>query len=204
MPTSKPWYRRALKNLRKRWVQVVLAVLAGVLAVAVSGRVLIPRRAISAAEKEREKAGYKFLHCDQCKMEMSYNRELDGKKCPRCQPPNVGFLIPTKESIRGGEGASPYRWFYVAAGLEALATLGAVVYLAYLPVRDPTQIYYVFNCPECDQRLRFREVSLGELGQCPRCENILRFPDEDDAVREDVAEQWQQQMLLQAADEDED
>jgi uncharacterized paraquat-inducible protein A len=202
MSKPKPWYRRAIKNLRKRWVQVLLAFVTGAFAVAVTARILIPRSA--AGIKDKEAAGYKFLHCNQCMLELAYNAELDGKRCPKCQPPRTGFFVATKDSIRSGGDVSPNRWFYVAAGIEALATLGAVVYIAYLPTRDPTQIYYVFHCPECDQRLRFREVSLGELGQCPRCENILRFPDEDDAVREDVAEEWHQQMLLQAAGEDDE
>src|SRR5262245_10247291 len=105
MSNPKPWYRRGLKNLRKRGVQGVLVVMAGGLAVAVTFRVLVPRPAVGT--KDKEAAGYKFLHCNQCLMEMSFNPELDGRRCTRCQPPKTGFLVATKDSIRAGGDASP-------------------------------------------------------------------------------------------------
>ncbi len=203
MTTAKPWYRKAWRALRVRWVQVCVALLAGALLAMLTSLVLAPKE-----RARNDKAGFKFIHCDQCKTELAYNPEMDGKPCPRCRPPKTGFYRPTETSIKAGTGdASPWRWFYLAASVEALATLGAVVYLLYLPVPDPTATYFVCNCPHCNQRMRFRQVSLGGLGMCPKCKRPVRFPDEDDAVREVEYLRRQDEELAAAAaaaEEDED
>ena len=41
-PAPKPWYWRAWKNLQKRWVQVTLVILGGLLAAEVSWQILAP------------------------------------------------------------------------------------------------------------------------------------------------------------------
>jgi hypothetical protein len=64
--------------------------------------------------------------------------------------------------------------------------LGVIVYLLYLPVTDPTKVFYVISCPYCAQKLRFRAVSLGGIGSCVRCKRMIRFPGEEDAVLEEL------------------
>jgi len=146
---------------------------------------------------------YKYIRCSECGTELPYNKDLDGKRCPKCQPPKTGFYYKQKESLKdAGRASFPLRWFYTAVGLDFLATLAAVVYVCYRPQTSPADVYYVCNCTSCNQRLRFREISLGELGQCPRCKSILRFPDEDDAVTEDAALEWDRQAAMAALEDD--
>lgn len=200
MATAKPWYRKAWRALRVRWVQVCMTLLAGALAVMLSSLVLAPKD-----RRKGDTAGYKFMHCDQCKTELAYNAELAEKPCPRCRPPKTGFFRPTLRSIKDGGDVDPWRWVHLATALESLATVGMVVYLLYLPVPDPTSIYYVCNCPHCGQRTRFRQVALGGIGQCPRCKRPFRFPDEDEAVLETEFQKEQEELTLaelDAADEE--
>jgi Zn-finger nucleic acid-binding protein len=129
---------------------------------------------------------YKFLHCDQCNLEMTYAQNLDGKRCPKCLPPKSGFMVPTEKSIKSGSGAMPpWTKVYVGTFVETVVMLGVMVYLMYLPVADPTKMFFVVACPTCSQRLRYRAVSHGGLGSCSRCKRMLRFPDESDAVSEE-------------------
>jgi hypothetical protein len=201
MTTPKPWYKKAWRALRVRWVQVCITLLAGALVVMASSLAFAPK-----ARARTDKTGYKFMHCDQCKTEMTYNRELEGKPCPRCRPPKTGYFRPTETSIKEGSGdKDPWRWVYLATAVEALATVGVVVYLLYLPVPDPTATYYLCNCPHCGQRTRFRQVALGGIGQCPRCKRPFRFPDEDDAVPEaDFLKEQGELAAAEAADGDDE
>ncbi|MDB5311023.1 MAG: hypothetical protein JWO38_5225 [Gemmataceae bacterium] len=185
MPANKNWYQKAWRALEKRWVQVCITLLAGALVAGISGRLLTPK--VNASGQLTDKSRFKFLHCDVCKLEMTYNAELEGKRCPKCVPPNTGWFVGTESSIKAGSGGtSPWLWYNLAVTLELFVTLGVVVYLLYLPVPDPATTFYVFPCPHCRQRLRYRKVSLGGLGQCRRCKRPVRFPDEDQAVPESV------------------
>jgi hypothetical protein len=174
------WVRHVRLAVRKRWVQLCLLLFAGLLTAGVTFALMAPKPADKALDSER----YKFIHCDQCKLEMPYNTELVEKRCPRCPPPKTGFFLPTERSIKSGGDPSPWRWLYVTLFLEGVVMLGGVTYLLYLPVTDPTQVYYVVPCPHCGQRLRYRAVSLGGLGSCSRCKRVLRFPEEENAVTE--------------------
>lgn len=175
---KKSWVHHTKLALRKRWVQVCLLVLVWGFAVALSWSSLAPKK------EKRNAADYKFLHCEQCKTEMPFNLDLDGKRCPKCQPPKTGFLVPTVESIKTGSELTPWRWLYLAVFVECVCLLGGVVYLLYLPVADPKSVYYVLPCPHCGQRLRYRGVSLGQLGSCARCKRMIRFPEEEEALPE--------------------
>src|SRR5262245_60061266 len=120
------WSRTAVRNLRRRWVQLLLVFVGFGAAFATSGALLSPPpdKSRPAAEKE-----YQYLHCDQCKMEIPYNPDLAEKPCPKCQPPKAGFFRPTRTSVKEGGDPSPWRWYNLALAVESLATGGAVVYL---------------------------------------------------------------------------
>lgn len=196
------WYERAWRNLRKRWVQVTLVALAGLCAAGLSWKLLVPR---VDRQADRAAGKFQFMHCTECKTELAYSPEMEGKRCPRCQPPKTGFYVATEETIKSVSGGkSPERWAVLAVTLELLAALGGVVYLLYLPVPDPAATFYVCHCPHCHQRLRFRQVSLGGIGQCSRCKRPLRFPGEDDAVRETdlVREETARPAALDAGEEE--
>lgn len=159
------------------------------------------------------KAGYKFIHCSECKMELPYNADMADKRCPKCQPPKTGYFKATQASIKsGGSGAiDPWRYVYVAVFIESVVMLGLTVKVLSAPIFDPKQAYYILPCPHCGQRLRYRGVSLGSLGSCSRCKRMLRFPEEEEAMREEdvqkleaeVAKLMQEQALAaeEAAEE---
>ncbi|OWK43969.1 hypothetical protein [Fimbriiglobus ruber] len=181
-------------------MQVVFVVLGGLAVAGASAKTLIPK---NDSKGPVDPNVYKYLRCDVCNTELPYNKELDGKRCPRCQPPNTGFFYKQKDSLKDlGRGSYPLRWFYTAVGLDFLVVLAVVVYVLYRPYTNPADTYYVCTCTTCNQRLRFREISLGELGQCPRCKSILRFPGEDEAVTEDAAAEWEREATIAAFNED--
>ncbi len=182
-PSKTSWLKRLKRAIRKRWAQVCIVGLVWLVAVSVSVRHYGPKKVEKATEADAEK--YKFLHCDKCNTELSYNKELVGKPCPRCPAPNTGFYVPTEASIKSGSGAmSPWMKVYVATLVETVVMLAVVTFLLYRPVPDPTTAYFVVVCPYCNQRLRYRAVSHGGLGSCSRCKRMLRFPPEEDAVTE--------------------
>jgi len=204
---KKPWHQRAWKSLRKRWVQVFVVVSSGVLLAGIAYLLLAPKTSDAAKLAADKKAGkYKYLSCDKCNMELPYNPELDGKKCSKCKPPKTGFYTPTVASRKDGGGPDPWKWFILAVAFDGLAVAGTVVYLSSLPVLDPSAVFYVFNCPHCAQRLRFRQLALGGIGQCSRCKRPLRFPDEDHAVLESqlLRQEDQERAALLDAVEDDD
>ena len=181
-PSKPNWFGRARRAFRKRWVWVCIVGLVWLLVVAVSVSRFMPKKSAPGADAGK----YKFMHCDQCKTELPYNKDLDGKKCAKCQPPKTGYYVATEVSVKSGAGAlSPWAKVYVAAFVETVVMLAAVTFLLYLPVPDPKTLYFVVACPYCSQRLRYRAISHGGLGSCSRCKRMLRFPAEADAVTED-------------------
>lgn len=193
------WSEMASRKLRRRWVQVAVVLVIGALVMAVSGFLLAPKKA--AREKEP-----KFLYCPKCDAEMRYEEKLDGEPCPKCAQDPVGSLEGRATSIKDTlTKKSPWKWFYFALSLESLSTVGAVVYLLYRPSSDPSNTYCVFSCPHCMQRLRFRHVALGGLGQCSRCKRPVRFPGEDEAVLEaDLIREEEARRAAEEADDEAD
>lgn len=202
MANKASWPRRVLAAFRRRWVQVGLVVVTGGLAIGATSLALAPkdRKKPGTAGADKDQAQFKFMHCDNCRLEIPYNPEQEGRRCPKCQPPKTGFFVATRKSIKEGGEPNPWRWYNVAVGFESVAVLGAVVYLLYLPVRDPSSVWYIFDCPHCSQKLRFRAVSLGGAGMCSRCKRMVRFPDEGEAVREDVYQMEELRALGHEAD----
>ncbi len=180
---ARPWYQKAARSFRKRWIQVVVILFSGLLALGLTDLILAPKE---SPGKAKDPSKYKYLHCNICKLEMSYSKEMDSKQCPKCVAPKpVGYFTPTVNSIKTGSGdSSPWRWFYLAAAIETLSMLSGIVYLLYLPVPDPSTTFYVCQCPNCNQKMRFRQGSLGQIGVCPRCKRPTRFPNEYEAVLE--------------------
>jgi hypothetical protein len=141
------------------------------------------------APKPGDTSKFKYLHCDNetCRLELPYNKDMDGKRCPKCQTAmgKEGFLVPSERSFREGPGISPWTRVYVALFIETVAMLAAMTYMMYRPVQDPATTFFMIACPYCNQRLRYRAISHGGQGACSRCKRILRFPEEEDAVPEE-------------------
>lgn len=191
------WSELATRKLRERWVQVALAILVGVLLMVVSGFALAPKKAPPAKEP-------KFLFCPKCEMEQRYDVKYDGEPCMKCREEPVGKLVGIAESNKTAGKKSPWKWVHLSIAIEAIATTGVVVFLLSRPRRAAESTFYVFSCPHCGQRLRFRSVSLGGLGQCSRCKRPVRFPTAEHAVLEDDLIREEQERLAAEHDEDED
>lgn len=179
-----------------------MIVLAWLLAVGLSVQYFQPKPPATKDGKQakdaKQESKYKFLHCDQCKMEIPYSEKLDGSKCPKCVPPKPGFFVPTEKSASAGV-QSKWAKVYVAVFVETVIMLGVVTYLLYRPVPDPTTLYFMIACPYCNQRLRYRAVSHGGIGSCSRCKRMLRFPEEEDAVLEADVLQAEEDAAVAAA-----
>jgi len=196
MAGKRSWYRTVLGRFRSRWVQVCLVLITGGLVMGASLLLLAPKpRNKGPGGAAKDDAQFKYMHCDNCRMELPYKPEMEGHRCAKCQPPKVGYYVATRKSIRDGTDPNPWKWVNVSIGFESVAVLAAVVYLLYLPVRDPSTVWYIFDCPHCSQKLRFRQVSLGGAGMCSRCKRMVRFPDEGEAVPEDVYQQQELQAI---------
>lgn len=192
------WSEVATHKLRQRWVQVALVISGGALLMLTSALVLAPKPEPKARDP-------KFLFCPKCENESRYDTKYDGEPCTRCRDEPVGTLVGRDESVKQVGVKSRWRWVYLATSLELLVTVGAVVYLLYRPASDPGNTFYVFSCPHCGQRLRFRQVSLGGIGQCSRCKRPVRFPQEGEAVREeDLLREEEQRLASELDDDDED
>lgn len=188
-------------NLRTRWVQVAIVLLAGILLVLVSYWILVPKPKPRSAVNT---AAYRFVQCPKCDYETRYDDKLVGGPCPRCPDEPVGTLVGSEKSLKDLDRRSPYRWFYLAATIEAFGVLGAVVYLLSRPGPDLSNMYYVFHCPHCRQRLRFRHAALGGIGMCNRCKRGVRFPTEDEAVPEEEVLKAEQAAAAAEHEEEDD
>jgi hypothetical protein len=185
------------RAIRIRWVQAVLVLFCGLAAIGLSAAALKPKR-----EKFLDP---KFLRCPKCDFETKYTEKQLNEECIHCREEPVGRLEPQTTSIKEELGKkSPWRWFHISAAIEGLITIVVILFLMKRPVRDPGNTYYVFSCPYCSQRLRFRRVSLGGLGQCSRCKRPVRFPTEGNAVLEEDLIREEQERMDAEADDNED
>jgi hypothetical protein len=189
---KKTWVRHVKLAIQKRWVQLCIVLLLWLFAMLLTTLILKPK---TIAKEDTSQ--FKFVRCDVCKMELPYQPEIANKRCPKCAPPKTGFLIPTTSSLKSGSGGlDPWRWVYSGLFVETIGFLAGIVYLLYLPVSDPTKIYYVLPCPYCAQKLRYRAVSLGQIGSCSRCKRMIRFPEEEEAVLELAALKAEEQAAI--------
>jgi hypothetical protein len=122
-----------------------------------------------------DESDLRYMHCNVCKMEMVYNKQLAGGNCPHCQPPKIGKMVPTHDSLVEG-GGDPWRPVKMAMSFEMMALLGAVVFLLYNPPKLKEPGFRRMRCPRCKRRLRFAEERAGGEGQCPGCKAVIGFP----------------------------
>ena len=95
---------------------------------------------------------------------------------PQVRATQDGVVGPDREFDQGRSGAaSPYKWASLSLVLDAFACLCVIVYLLYRPIDDPDSIYFVFSCPHCNQRLRFRTLP-GRVGVVSEVQAAGPFP----------------------------
>lgn len=198
MPAPQTFGQRVLANLKKRWIQVFLSLLALCGAVYAAQRVLGPKEAKAGP---KDAAVYKYLTCSECKFEMSYNPEQENKTCPKCKPPTVGYLTAAKESIKKGGDGSPWRRYNIAVAVAAVVWLAVVYLLLSRPVAAaPTE--FVVNCLHCGLALRYKPDGCDQYALCPGCEQVVKLPDADEAMTQDDQNDAKETALLTAIEQD--
>lgn len=186
MASRRPLGRRILKNLGRKWVQVIISMLVFTLVLIGSYKVLVKPKPANEADKKKEEAEFKYLHCSVCNKEMSYNKDLADKPALgcACKPGDGGYWVATKESIKDGGDSDPsVRWFYTAVLIESILWMAALWYM--LARKDATPRYYFVRCLHCREMLRYTASGFDKLVQCPSCEQPIRLPDEDEAMTEE-------------------
>ncbi|QEL18382.1 hypothetical protein [Limnoglobus roseus] len=203
MPKQKSFGQRVLANLKKKVVQLLLAtaLLGGI--VWGSARLLGPKTLdrVDTAGQARAKEEYKYLICNSCKLEVLYTAELDNHTCPKCQPPKVGYLMPSKTSIKSGGDGNPWRRYNVAVAIEAVLYLALIYYLLSRPV-DETPTEFVLTCLHCGLSLQYKPDGFDQYAICPGCEQVIKLPDEDEAMTREDQEHVREMTILTAMELD--
>ncbi len=198
MATQKSFGKRVLANLKTKTGQLLLcmALFGGV--VWVSAKLLGPKDAPKVGQATDE---YKYLVCNECKLEVLYNREMDRHTCPKCQPPKVGYLMPSKTSVKSGGDGNPWRRYNIAVGVEFIVFLMVIVYLLSRPVADvPTD--YILNCLHCGLALRYQPDGFDQYALCPGCDQVIKLPDEEEAMTQEDQEDVKEANILTTMEAD--
>ena len=181
---KKPFKQRFAANLRTKWAHVLLSMIALTLVVGVTYKLTTKKKPVTESERKKQESEFGFMHCDVCFQEMTYNKDLAGKRSMacKCKPGDVGYWEPSKSTMKNGS-ISPYRWFYVASFFETLVWLGLLVYMLGREEKVPP--HFFVKCPHCTHMLRYRATAFDALVECPNCENWVRLPDADEAKCQD-------------------
>ena len=185
----KPLGKRILANFGKKWVQVIIAFLVLTLVLFAAHRVFVPK---PKGEKEA-KAGFKYMHCSKCNVELTYNEEMANKRSMGCKCKSdvvdVGVWEPTEKSLKDGggdgEGKVP---FYTTVLVGTTLFMAVLWYL--LARKDLTPTHFHLSCLHCKEVLRYTKDGFDKLVECPTCEQPIRLPSEEEALsREDMQEE---------------
>ena len=184
MAVQKPLAQRVVVNLRKKWLQVFLSVVVLAGWVQLMPRLLGPKK---LAQGEKQKTDeFKFLHCERCNLEIPFNEQLNGRPCTKCVAPNTGYFVPTKNSIKSGSGdASPWIKYNYGLILTSISYLGLLYYILSRPVEPPRSNVFVSKCLHCGEYLKYGPDGHSRYVECPKCVQLLKLPDEDEALTAD-------------------
>jgi endogenous inhibitor of DNA gyrase (YacG/DUF329 family) len=179
MASRTPLGKRILKNLGKKWLQVIFSVVVLGIALSLSHRLLV-KKATTEAAKKKEEASFKFMHCDKCSKEMPYNKDLANKPAMacKCKQGDAGYWTATAESVANGQ--SPLRFFYTAILVESLVWLISLYYL--LARKDSAPQFYFHKCLHCRDMLRYTKAGFDLLVVCPSCGLYIRLPTDEEAL----------------------
>lgn len=192
---KKPFKQRFAANLRTKWAQVLLSMISLMLIMGVTYKLTTKKKPVTDSEKKNEESEFNYMHCDVCFKEMTYNKDLAGRRTMACQckPGDAGYWEPTKATVKNGS-VSVYRLFYSFAVLESLIWLGLLVYM--LGREEKVALHYFVKCPHCGHLLRYRATAFDALVECPNCDNWVRLPDADEAkCEEDLHEETAEKAL---------
>jgi predicted amidophosphoribosyltransferase len=116
-----------------------------------------------------------YMYCPACERDWEYKAEKFSQGCQRCGGPLEG----TKESIKtAGARPSPYSKLFAVVLLELVVAMGVIVALSSRGGEREVEYLYT-RCPKCNQKLRYREEQIGNIGKCRRCLQTFAFPEKD-------------------------
>jgi len=118
----------------------------------------------------------KYMHCaePECMAESRYDLEGFDKPCPLCGSDKG--MIPTDVSLKDMAAKSKYGRL-VSFVLPELVVLLTALWFVLRPRESSAENYRYMRCPNCAQKLRYREAQIGSLGACSRCKRAFRFPE---------------------------
>lgn len=186
------------KKISVRWrAGIVLGV--GLLIISITAWKTAPRR---TRQSQINPQDAKFMHCPECKAEMSCVPQKLDDECVYC-----GYdkgLVPTMESLKTMQTKNPYGRL-VAFVFPEIVILLAVFYYALRPHADTGEEKFRFTrCPNCSQKLRYREAQIDSIGACSRCKRAFRFPEGVPSERILDGTPETEEVLEEEEDEDEE
>lgn len=130
-----------------------------------------PRRATDPSK-------YRYMHCPACYREKPYTPAGLDQPCQYCEKQ----LVPTEQTVDGAGGRSE-RYGKMAAliGLEVVALMAVIVFLARPRPVDSDGDYLYIACDMCTQKIRYLERQIGHTAMCPRCKTTFVFPEAEDS-----------------------
>lgn len=197
MPQQRGFLQRVGLALTYRWLQVLIAT--ATLAATISGSALLLVPKAATKQSVAKAGGYKYMHCDTCNFEIPYvtGKENTPAVGCKCKKPIVGYWVATLDAQpKAGETApNPRKWFYTAVLVEGLLYLVAVYALLARPVEERKT--FVLRCLGCRNLLQYKKSGFGVFVQCPTCDQVLKLPDEDEAMTMD---EYEEEVAASTAD----
>ncbi len=120
-------------------------------------------------------ANAKYMHCPECMAETSFDESKLDSVCMACGQ-EKGF-VATTESLKTMSAKSPYGKMVAFLLPEVLVLLGALWYVLKPSEHAVGEVYRYMRCANCNQKLRYRETQVGQMGACSRCKRAFRFPE---------------------------
>jgi hypothetical protein len=122
----------------------------------------------------------KYMHCPECLTETRFSLDAVDKPCMQC-----GYdsgLTATAESLKDSKQGSRYSRMIAFVLPEFVVFLGALWFVLRPRPDQGESGYRYMRCPNCSQKLRYRQAQVGGVGACSRCKRAFRFP--EGSVRE--------------------
>lgn len=153
----------------------VIALAVGAVVIALTVLLTSPGRPRRATDPSR----YRYMHCPACYREKPYTPAGFDQPCQYCEK----SLVPTEQSV-GDAGGRSERYGKMAAliGLEVVALMAILVFLARPRPVDPDGEFLYIACENCTQKIRYLERQIGQTAMCPRCKTTFVCPEAEDGA----------------------
>lgn len=158
-------------NLTRRSRQIVITLVAGAAAVAVTVWLTYPKTTSFIGDPSK----YRFMHCSRCSKEVRFDVDHYAAGCQKCG----GTLTPTAEPIAvTGKPPSPYFRMATWVLVDLIGVMAAILWVTRRPLAGPDEDFLYMNCDKCRQKIRYREQQIGLAAMCRRCKHAFIYPEE--------------------------